>query len=188
VREVPVLVQAGPRRRALGRLGGGAGLLLAAVVVFAASRVLADLGEHAYDPGASPPATVTLLAGHTYHLSSPGSVAALQGGGVLSTLSCTWTAPGQPDFPLPLTAVLGDERTLHVFAAFTAPASGALRIGCTDVGRVFVDDAPSSPADRAALLVLVTVLLALAGGVLAVSGCYGLCCLPPGGWSHVPGG
>ena len=75
---------AGARRAALGRLGVGVVVMLAAVVVFAGSRLVASGQSHSYDAGATPPQTVRLTAGKQYQLSSPTGVPALQRDGLLT--------------------------------------------------------------------------------------------------------
>ena len=64
-------------RDALVRLAVGVLLILLAVLIYGLSRLLASGQAHSYDAGASPPATVRLIAGKQYQLSSPVGVSTL---------------------------------------------------------------------------------------------------------------
>lgn len=161
-------------RSSLARLGAGVALILFAVVLYAGSRWIAGRQSHAYDPGASPATTYPVTAGRTYELSSATSVKRLMDSGALSTLACTWSADGQVANQLALTGTLADERNLHQFALFTAPITGSIQVKCTDVPSVFIDDADDTAPDWAATLIILTVLVAVTGAVLAVAGGYPL--------------
>lgn len=176
----PPLLVAGAARRALSTLAAGVLLVLLAVVLFAVSRVVAGGEPHSYDPGARPPASYRFTAGQTYQLSSPVGVAALQAAGKLTSLACYWSADGQLQNPLPVLTTMTDARDLRTFATVTAPSTGRLRVGCDGIDPVFVDDADDSGPDRAATLMLVTILVGFAGVVLAVAGGYRLADQAPG--------
>lgn len=161
-------------RDALVRLGAGVLLILLAVLVYGLSRFLASGQSHSYDPGASPPATVRLIAGKQYQLSSPVEVGTLRKRGQLDSLSCYWSTDGNLQNPLQVQETTSDDRDLHTFATVIAPSSGRLQIGCNGIAKVFVDDAEGSGRDVSAVLVLLSVLVGTAGVPLAVSGWYRL--------------
>jgi hypothetical protein len=146
-----------------------------AILAFAASRLIANAQDHAYDPGAQPDTTYQLTQGETYQLSSRGGVAELKDAGVLGTeasLDCTATGTDGVGHPLNVTDTRDDVRDLHVFAEFVAPASGQFQLACQGVAAVFVDDADSAQPDLAALLVLLSWVVGLIGTVSVLSGAY----------------
>lgn len=161
-------------RTAITRLAIGVMLMLAAAVLFAASRLVASGQLHSYDPGATPAASVQLTAGKQYQLSSPAGVSALQKAGLLTSLACSWSTDGNLLNPLTITTTLTDDRDLRTFATFNAPSTGRLQIACTGIDKVFVDDSDSSGTDYSATLVLLTVAVGLLGVILAVTGWYQL--------------
>ncbi|MEO6703902.1 MAG: hypothetical protein ABI140_10240, partial [Jatrophihabitantaceae bacterium] len=149
-------------------------LMLLAVLAFAAGRLAASSQSHAYDPGASPPASFQLTNGKLYQLSAPGGVPALRKLGLLTDLACTWSTDGQQLTPLAIADTFTDDRDLLSFATFNSPVTGRVSITCTGVSKVFVDDADNAGFDRNAPLLLLSVLLGLIGVIVAVSGWYGL--------------
>lgn len=159
-----------PTPGGLGRLGAGVALMLLTVVIFGAARLVA--GDHAYDPGATPPATVRLTQGKTYQLSTPVGVAALQKQGVLTSLACTWSADGQQQTPLAIVTTMTDPRNLRQFASVTGPVTGRVGIRCAGIDRVFVDDADGRGTDYSSILILLSIATGVAGVGLAVSGWY----------------
>ncbi|MGI8666555.1 MAG: hypothetical protein ACR2N4_11070 [Jatrophihabitans sp.] len=175
----PPLLVAGPRRPAsaqpaLARLAIGVLLILIAVVLFAATRLVAGGQRHSYDPGATPPTSYRLTAGRTYQLSSPTGVASLQKDGVLTSLACSWSTDGELLNPLTIVTTLTDDRDLRTFATVIAPATGSLRIACNRIDKVFLDDADDSGPDTSALLLLITIAVGVLGVSAAVSGGYQL--------------
>lgn len=162
-------------RPALVRLGLGMVLILLAALLLAGSRVVAGHQSHAYDPDASPPAGgFHVTAGRDYQLSASTPVRELIATNVLATLSCSFSADGIVDNIVPLTSTLTDDRNRHQFALFTAPITGTITVQCHDIPRVFIDDADNTDPDYAAVLMLLSVVAGLAGGVLAVAGGYDL--------------
>jgi hypothetical protein len=178
--EVEPMIDAPPeqpvasQRGALIRLAAGVALILAAVLVYGLSRLLASEQLHSYDPGASPPATVRLIAGKQYQLSSPIGVGGLQKRGLLDSLGCSWSSDGNQQNPLTVLSTMTDARDLRTFATVIAPSTGQLRISCTGIDKVFVDDSEDSSQDSGAVLVLLSVLIGVLGVPLAVSGWYRL--------------
>jgi hypothetical protein len=147
-------------------------LLVLALVVFAGSRLLAAGQRHAYDPGASPPASYAVTAGTTYQLSAARSVAQLKAAGLLSDLACYTTSVTGEQNPLALSTVADDDRNLHLFATFIAPVTGSIRVSCTGIPAVFLDDADDAVPDRSAVLVLLSGGIGLLGVILACTGGY----------------
>lgn len=159
-------------QRAGSRLAAGIALLLLAVVLFGGSRVIAAGQRHAYDPGASPPATYSLTAGKVYQLSAAKSVAELKAAGLLSDLGCYQTSVTGEQTPLALASTADDDRNLHVFATLVAPSTGPVRLSCTGIADVFIDDADNAGPDRSAVLLLASMLAGLLGVIAACSGGY----------------
>ena len=163
------------RLRPTSRLVLGVLLILVAMVLFGASRLIAGSQRHAYDPHASPPPTYHLTAGKQYQLATSGGMAALAGSGALATgssPSCAATADTGQNDPLTIDAVTSDDRDLHVIATFTAQATGVFHVHCDRIAAVFVDDADDSARDWSAVGVLAAALLGLVGAAMAVSGAY----------------
>lgn len=168
------------RQQAGNRLAVGAVLVLLAVVLFGGSRVVAAGQRHAYDPGASPPASYALSAGTTYQLSSAKSVAELKAAGLLSNLACYSTSVTGEQTPLALASTADDDRNLHVFATLVAPSTARVHLSCTGIADVFVDDADDAAPDRGALLLLASMVAGLLGVIVACSGGYAAGARPAG--------
>ena len=161
-----------PRDRSGASLAAGAVLLVLALVLFASSRVVAAGQRHAYDPAANPPPAYHLTAGKTYQLSSTRSVAELKQAGTLTDLACYVTSSTGVQTPVTLASTADDDRNLHHFATLVAPSTGEVRLSCTGIPDVFIDDADNSPPDRSAPLVLLSILAGLLGVIAACSGGY----------------
>jgi hypothetical protein len=162
-----------PRDRNGAKLAAGAVLLVLALVLFASSRVVAAGQRHAYDPAASPPPAYHLTAGKTYQLSSARSVAELKKAGLLAELACSSLSETGEQVPLTLVSTADDDRNLHVFATMVPAATGEVRVSCTGIPDVFIDDADDAAGDRSALLVLLSIAAGLLGVIAACSGGYG---------------
>jgi hypothetical protein len=165
---------AAPRSGAATRLAAGVVLLLVAIVVFAASRLVAAGQSHAYDPGTSPPPSYNLTAGTTYQLSSSTPVAELKKAALLGNLSCSATSGGAEQQPVTVLSTMDDDRDLHVFATARVATTGDLHVSCTGISEVFIDDADNAAPDRSAVLMLLATGLALLGVIAACSGGYEL--------------
>jgi hypothetical protein len=159
------------------RLVIGLVLVLFALVLFAASRVITAGQRHAYDPGATPPAIYTLTAGKVYQLSTPGGVPKLTKSGLSlgdNSLSCTASAEDGRENPLSIQSTKNDDRDLTVFATFQAASTGPVHISCVAISKVFVDDADSASRDTAGLLVVLCTGLGVLGVIAVASGGYAL--------------
>ena len=155
-----------PGRRRLGRgrrLVTGVLLLLAAVLLVLAGRLLVPGRRHAYDPGASPPASYRLTAGRTYQLSAGEPLASLRKSVELKSLACEATIGSAPPLPVTIVRTGDDDRDGRIFAAIRVPVSGRAHIRCDGIGKVFVDDADDVAFDYNGLAVLLATLLAVLG-------------------------
>jgi hypothetical protein len=118
---------------------------------------------HSWSPGATPPATVALTAGKTYHLST---VDGAEGGALASCQLSRGSEPGTASSALPLLPISGD-RVIHEVSAFISPATGHARITCVGAGggtvQVFVDDADGAGHDRGSVLLLASIVLGSVG-------------------------
>lgn len=161
-----------PPRRGGTSLAAGVALVLLALVLFGGSRVIAAGQRHAYDPGARPPAAYHVTSGKTYQLSSPRSVAQLKKAGLLGSLECFITTGSGEQTSLGLASTSEDDRNLHVVATMIAPTTGQVRVSCTGIGDVFIDDADDAGPDRSAMLMLLSIALGLLGVILGCSGGY----------------
>jgi len=155
-------------------LAAGVVLILLALVLFGGSRVVAAGQRHAYDPQATSPATYHLTAGKTYQLSSAQSVAELKKAGLLPSPECFGTSDAGEQAQLALASTVDEDRNLHVFATVVAPTTGTVRVSCTGIAGVFIDDADNAAPDRSALLMLLSIAVGLLGVILACSGGYSL--------------
>jgi len=147
-------------------------VLLGAGVIFGVFYRIADGREnHSYNRGATPHFPVHVTLGKQYELSTPGGGSALVRQGLLvSTIRCTWSGNGtQSD--LGITSLAG-QRTVHAFATFVGPTTGAVTIRCEGVPSLFVDDADDARADPAGLFVLLATIALTAGAALGLSELY----------------
>jgi hypothetical protein len=166
-----------PRTTPGARLGIGISLVLIALVCFGTSRLVEHSERHAYVKGATPPPTYRLKALETYQLSTAGGVKGLLKAGVIGpgiTPVCFSSTDGGVQLPITVVSTKDDERSLHVFATFQMAGSGNFHISCQGIAEVFVDDAEDAGRDYSALFVVLSCLIGLVGGALALSGAYGL--------------
>jgi hypothetical protein len=148
----------------------GLTLLALAALTWVGHLYLSATGSHSWDSNASPPATVQLRMGQIYALSSVGGLAELTKKGLGTSLSCVYTGADGTDDSLDVTELSTTSGEIHRIATFAAPTGAPITISCTDLGRVFVDDAHSAPFDLAGLLVLATIGLGLFGALSTMSG------------------
>ena len=99
-------------------------------------------------------------------------MAELKKAGLLGDLACYLTSVTGEQNPLALTSLADDDRNLHQFATFVAPVTGSIRVSCTGIPDVFVDDADNAAPDRSAVLVLLSAGVGLLGVIAACSGGY----------------
>lgn len=145
-------------------------LLLGGIAFAGLYRLAAGTENHSYSPGAVPPATAHLTAGHTYRIAVPGGVSALSAHHLSSTqLRCDLSATNVATQSLVLQPEGPDSKATDVVATFTAPYSGAARISCSGWGAVFVDDADDAGPDISGYLLLVCMALFLAGGLVGLA-------------------
>jgi hypothetical protein len=161
------------RDRSGASLAAGVVLLLLALVLFAGSRVVAAGQQHAYDPSATPPPSYHVTAGKTYQLSSTRSVAELKKAGPLGNVTCLLTSSTGEQTPVTPATTADDDRNLHLFATMVAPYTGEVRLSCTGIAQVYLDDADNAAPDRSAPLVLLSIVAGLLGVIGACSGGYG---------------
>lgn len=144
-------------------------ILIILGVGLAALALLAHGSEGLSYGGGTPAEYVHLTAGRTYTLAVPGGIKAMNDRGIeQASMPCTMSfADGRPSQNLDLTAEGADSRATNVFARFTAPATAQVRIKCSDIGAVYVDNADDAPRDLSFLyLVLCAVALTVGGGLL----------------------
>jgi hypothetical protein len=145
-------------------------LILAGLLLLGLYRLIGGTEPHAYAPGATPPNSVQVTAGHTYRLSVPGGVKALHAQGLQQgTLRCSLTGTDGIPQPLTLTRESDGTRATNVVASFTAPAGGPVHADCTGWGAMFVDDADDAPADTAGWCLLGSIVALTVGVGLALS-------------------
>lgn len=160
--------RAARRPRAPGALAAAVLLSLAGLAWLAHLRVAVS-GDHSWDSG-RPSATVRVTAGRTYDVSSRDGLRLLvaRQGTSDVRISCTFSTAAGRAGDLNVTPLAYDERVLHRLATFVAPLNGDVAVACPDAGPVWVDSADDARFDTAGLLVLATVGLTLAGGLLGV--------------------
>ena len=148
----------------------GVALLLLGLLAWGAYRFAAGTEDHAYAPGAVAPSTVTLTAGKSYGLALPGGVPReIRAGVDPGALRCTATARGTA-YDLALAPEQTDTKATTQIAGFSAPVGGRVRIACSDLPQVFVDDADDAAPDYSGWLLVGAMILLLLGVGLTLSG------------------
>jgi hypothetical protein len=148
-------------------LASGIVVVLAGLLCWVLYGLAAGRENHSYKPHGAPPSSVRVERGHTYWLAVPGGVTALRDAGVDPTApTCTGAAPGQGPGQLQVTPVITkdstDTRFINRFASFVAASSGTLRVRCTGLGAVYVDNPAGAGFDWSGLwLVLASAALAV---------------------------
>jgi len=150
-------------------------LLLALGVSFAVLYRITDNAEHhSFNAGAKAPDSVHVTAGKQYEISTPGGVKRLAGNGIAGgAVTCTYsTLDGSEGGQLTVAPLGVDTRTVHAIATFVAPITAQVRIKCSGMSGVFVDDSDDAAADPAGLFILLTTIALAAGAALAMSVLY----------------
>jgi hypothetical protein len=155
-----------PRALVAGPLIALAGLVCWALYVRAANTE-----QHSYAHGGNPPAYVRLEPGTTYGIAISGGVHREIGLGFApGTLQCTAARAGQAPGPLEVTAETTDTKATDRIGSFVSAISGDVRVQCTGIGPVFIDNAAGASYDWSGVwIVLASVLLAI-GLPLTLSG------------------
>jgi hypothetical protein len=125
--------------------------------------------DHSWSASATPPATIALSAGKTYHLST------VDGAGAGALASCQLSRAVEPvaaSSALPLLPINAD-RVIHEVNAFISPVTGRVRISCVGEGGgavpVFVDDADGVGRDRGSALLVAAIVLGSIGLVFCTA-------------------
>jgi hypothetical protein len=141
-------------------------------------------GHRAWSKNPVPPASVALVEGKPYHLSTAAGPAVLKADSVQCTYTTVTSLTAPVTNSLAVTVSRGDARVTHVIGSFTSPVTGRVSVQCPQVAAVFVDDAASAPFDKAGALVVLTALFALIGVALVLQALYGGSAGNAGGQSH----
>lgn len=145
-------------------------LLVLGILLGGLYRVTSGTERHAYAPGAVPPSSVHVTVGHTYMISVPGGVAALQDHGLSpSGLTCEWSAGGSAAQVLSVQLYGPDAKATDAIGTFGAPVTGDIHIDCIGWGTVFVDDADHARGDLAGLFLVLCVIALTLGAALGLS-------------------
>jgi hypothetical protein len=166
---------AAPRRL----LAGGMVLVFVGLLSWVLYGYQAGRENHSYKPHGAPPASVRVESGHTYWLAVPGGVTALRAAGLDPTApTCTAAAPGQGPGQLRVTPVVSkdvsDTRFINRFASFVAAASASLRINCTGIGAVYVDNPAGAAFDWSGFWLVLASLALVVGLPLILAALRGL--------------
>jgi hypothetical protein len=158
-----------PRRRA--QHGGVAVVLLVVGILLAGLyRVTSGTERHAYSSDAVPPSTVHVTVGHTYLISVPGGVSALQDHDLSpSGLRCEWSSGGAASQLLNVQLYGPDSKATDAIGTFGAPVNGDIHVDCIGWGAVFVDDADDAGGDLAGLFLVLCVVALTLGAALGLS-------------------
>ncbi len=157
-------------RASVARAGAAVGLVIAAVLLGALSRILSGTEPHAYAKGVVAPNSARVTLGQAYTLSVPGGVKALQARGVdVSSGQCDWSVDGSASQALPVAAAGEFTKATNVVATFIAPYTGDLHVTCLGWGPMFLDDADSTPGDPAGWLLLLATVTLTVGIALAMA-------------------
>ena len=157
-----------PRARRLG--AAGAVLLLLGIVFAGLCRITSGGERHSYSASAVPRDSVHLTQGHTYLLSVPGGVAALQKHDLSpSGLRCEWSLAGSGTQTLSVELYGADSKATDAIGSFVAPATGQIHVDCIGWGTVFVDDADDASGDLSGLLLVLCVVTFTLGAAFGLS-------------------
>ncbi|HEU5006761.1 MAG TPA: hypothetical protein VFT67_07300 [Jatrophihabitantaceae bacterium] len=145
-------------------------LLVMGILLGGLYRVTSGTERHSYASDAVPPANVHVTAGHSYMISVPGGVSALQDRDLSpSGLRCEWSTGGSAAQPLSVQLYGPDSKATDAVGTFTAPITGDVHIDCTGWGAVFVDDADDAGGDLAGLFLVLCVIALTLGAALGLS-------------------
>ncbi|HZY75826.1 MAG TPA: hypothetical protein VFE40_05875 [Jatrophihabitantaceae bacterium] len=145
-------------------------LLVVGILLAGLYRVTSGTERHSYASDAVPPANVHVTVGHSYLISVPGGVAALQDHGLSpSGLRCEWSTGGSAVQPLSVQLYGPDAKATDAIGTFTASVTGDVHIDCTGWGAVFVDDADDAGGDLAGLFLVLCVIALTIGAALGLS-------------------
>lgn len=141
------------------------GILLAGLY-----RVASGNERHAYSSGAVPPSSIHVTSGHSYLISVPGGVSALQDHDLNpSGLRCEWSSGGSATQALSVQLYGPDSKATDAIGTFAAPVGGQIHVDCIGWGAVFVDDADDASGDLAGLFLLLCVIVLTFGAGLGLS-------------------
>ena len=147
----------------------GAVLIVIGAGLWLLSRSVAGSETHSYAAG-RPPASVEVIAGHSYTLAIRGGVTAAQNAGFSpSMLGCIASSPQIGVRPLKVTAEPSDTKAVNQIGTFVAPVTGRVQVTCPGLGTVFVDDAVNAPADHSGLALLLGTIALTVGVPLTLS-------------------
>lgn len=126
--------------------------------------------KHSYTSGGNPPATVRLVAGHTYGIAIHGGVnRELQLGIVPNQLRCTAALPDGLTRGLALTAEQVGTKATDRIASFTSSVSGDVQVRCAVIGAVYIDNSVDASYDWSGLFLVLTSIALLIGLPLTLS-------------------
>jgi hypothetical protein len=136
--------------------------------------------QHSYNRAGHPPADVRLVEGGAYSIAIHGGVdREIRLGLDPASLQCTAAPPGRAAVALELSTQGKDTKATNEIATFYSPVSGSVRVRCSGIGAVYVDDAEDASYDWSGVwLVLASVALAV-GIPLGLSGLRGPGTRPP---------
>jgi hypothetical protein len=145
-------------------------LLVAGILLAGLYRVTSGTERHAYSSNAVPPSTVHVTVGHTYLISVPGGVSALQDHDLNpSGLRCEWSSGGSATQALSVQLYGPDSKATDAIGTFGAPVNGDIHLDCIGWGAVFVDDADHAGGDLAGLFLVLCILALTLGAALGLS-------------------
>jgi hypothetical protein len=146
-------------------------LVIAGLACWALYVRATNTEHHSYAHGGNPPAYVRLELGATYGIAIHGGVTREAELGLApGTLQCTAARRGESPGPLDVTAENTDTKATDRIGTFVSAIAGDVRLECSGIGAVFVDNAADAPYDwSGGWLVLASILLAI-GLPLALSG------------------
>lgn len=145
-------------------------LLVLGILLAGLYRVTSGTERHSYASDAVPPANVHVTTSHSYMISVPGGVSALQDHDLSpSGLRCEWSTGGSQAQPLSVQLYGPDAKATNAIGTFTGPLTGQIHIDCAGWGAVFVDDADDAGGDLAGLFLVLCVIALTIGAALGLS-------------------
>ena len=123
----------------------------------------ANSEHHSYAHGGNPPTYVQVESGTTYGIAIHGGVKREAELGLpAASLQCTVARRGEAPGPLEITAESGDTKATDRIGSFVSAISGSVRVQCSGIGPVYIDNAKDASFDWSGLwLILASLLLAI---------------------------
>lgn len=138
-------------------------LVVLGLALWAVYRLTGSGEQHSFARGALAPTYVSVTQGDTYSIGIVGGVRELRRRALdPATTACAIAPRGGQSAQLAIVPDRKDTKAVNQIATFVAPVTGRVRVSCTGLPAVFVDDADDRVGDASGLwLVLASIALAV---------------------------